>query len=140
MQWSSGPAAGFTTWTPWIACNSDYPSVNVELQRDDETSILACYRRLLTLRKEYPVFAYGFFQEISGRSGGAIVYTRTLETSELLVVLNWSGEETAFPESAKLLLEEVQSRRLLVSSYGGSDPDGKRLRAWEAAVWHLSRV
>jgi oligo-1,6-glucosidase len=138
MQWNSGPAAGFTTGTPWIACSKDYPLVNVELQRDDDASVLACYRRLLALRKEYPVFPYGRFQEISGRRGGPIVYTRTLDASELLVVLNWSGEEIPFPDCAKLLLDGVQGSRLLVSSCAGSEPDGKRLRAWEAAVWHLS--
>ena len=59
MQWDSSPQAGFTAGTPWLPVNPNYKTINVEAQRNDPYSILQCYRRLLSLRRENPVLARG---------------------------------------------------------------------------------
>ena len=51
MQWDSSPNAGFTTGTPWLKVNDNYPEINVAAQENDPDSVLNYYRRLTALRK-----------------------------------------------------------------------------------------
>ncbi|MCW2532562.1 MAG: malL, partial [Blastococcus sp.] len=61
VQWDASPSAGFTTGTPWLPVNPDHVEWNAAAQRDDPTSVLAHYRRLIALRHENPVVALGEF-------------------------------------------------------------------------------
>jgi alpha-glucosidase len=49
MQWEPGPLGGFTTGRPWLPL-VDASGVSVADQRDDPTSLLSLYRRLIALR------------------------------------------------------------------------------------------
>ena len=51
MQWNSSENAGFTTGKPWLILNSNYKSINVESQIQDETSVYTFYKALIALRK-----------------------------------------------------------------------------------------
>jgi oligo-1,6-glucosidase len=50
MQWNDGPYAGFSDHEPWIGVHPEYPTLNVEAQRDDPDSVLSHYRTLIALR------------------------------------------------------------------------------------------
>ena len=39
VQWDASPHAGFTTGTPWIAVNPNYPEINAAAQVDDPDSV-----------------------------------------------------------------------------------------------------
>ena len=52
MPWNDGPNGGFTTGTPWIMLNPDYPQINVEKARRDPDSVFHFYRRLVAMRKK----------------------------------------------------------------------------------------
>ena len=54
MQWNDGPQAGFTTGTPWIKVNPNYPAINVEQALADPDSIFYYYQKLIRLRKTHP--------------------------------------------------------------------------------------
>ncbi|MBQ8081835.1 MAG: alpha-glucosidase, partial [Clostridia bacterium] len=64
MQWSRAENAGFTTGTPWIAVNPNYPYINAEDERRDENSVLRYYQQLIALRKQYDVIVYGDFEPL----------------------------------------------------------------------------
>ncbi len=49
---TTGPTAAFTTGTPWIMLNPDYPQINVEKARRDPDSVFHFYRRLVAMRKK----------------------------------------------------------------------------------------
>ena len=49
MQWDSSPNAGFTTGTPWLKVNDNYPEINVAAQENEPDSVLNYYRRLTAL-------------------------------------------------------------------------------------------
>src|SRR5699024_1416217 len=55
MQWTAGPNAGFTTGTPWLQVNPNAAEINAEACLADPESVLHYYRRLVALRKQYPV-------------------------------------------------------------------------------------
>jgi alpha-glucosidase len=53
MQWAPDPAGGFTTGEPWLT-SVDPERRNVRDQREDPTSLLSLYRRLIAFRRTLP--------------------------------------------------------------------------------------
>ena len=64
MQWSGEENGGFTIGKPWIGSNDNYPSINIKDSIDNENSILHYYKKLISLRKSYPVLIYGEYEPI----------------------------------------------------------------------------
>ena len=54
VQWDGSPQAGFTTGTPWLKVNPNYPSINVAQALADPDSIFYYYQKLIQLRKTDP--------------------------------------------------------------------------------------
>lgn len=92
MQWNDEPSAGFTTGIPWIEVNRNYVEINAERAMSDEHSIWAHYRRLIRLRKQFPVIVYGRYQDYIDQNPDVFAYTRTLGGQRLLVVANFSAQ------------------------------------------------
>ena len=96
MQWDSSPNAGFTTGTPWLKVNDNYPKINVAAQENDPDSVLNYYRRLTALRKspEYrQLFTYGKFRPAFESSYRILAYYREKDNQRVLVAANF-GRET----------------------------------------------
>lgn len=96
MQWDSSPNAGFTTGTPWLKVNDNYPEINVAAQENDPDSVLNHYRRLTALRKspEYrQLFTYGEFRPAFENSHRILAYYRENGHQRVLVAANF-GRET----------------------------------------------
>ncbi|XP_048338916.1 neutral and basic amino acid transport protein rBAT [Sphaerodactylus townsendi] len=96
MQWDSNPYAGFTdgnsSWTP---VNSDYPNINVEVQKMEPNSTLNLYRVLSSLRtSELPIHR-GWMCYIWNDSN-VFVYVRELDGLDqvFMMVLNFGVETT----------------------------------------------
>ena len=96
VQWDSSPQAGFTTGTPWMAVNPNYKEINAKAATADPDSVFHYYRKLIALRKKYPVIVYGKYEEMMADSEELFVYTRTLDGEKLLVVCSFCNQETAF--------------------------------------------
>lgn len=97
MQWSDLDNAGFTTKTPWLKINDNYPEINVKNQEDDPDSVLNYYRKLIGVRKspEYKeVFTYGDFVPAYLDTESIMAYYRETDEQRILVVANF-GETTA---------------------------------------------
>jgi oligo-1,6-glucosidase len=93
MQWSAGANAGFTTGIPWIEINENYTSINAEREMSDERSIWNHYRKLIGLRKQYPVIVYGRFQSFLDENPDVFTYTRTLDGERLVVIASFSARK-----------------------------------------------
>lgn len=116
MQWSREANAGFTKGTPWIKVNPDYEQVNVQSQIKDSDSVFYCYKELIALRKEYPVFTEGKFTLLEKKDEQLFVYTRSSRKEELLVYANFSEQEVKFtlPEKWKntqMLIGNVNEKK-----------------------------
>ncbi|WP_100373564.1 glycoside hydrolase family 13 protein [Bacillus sp. FJAT-45037] len=96
MQWDASPHAGFTTGTPWLKVNPNYEVINVEQAKADKESILHYYRRLIKLRKEYPIMVYGNYEPLQVDHAGVYSYIRKLDQEKLLVLLNFTKEEQSY--------------------------------------------
>lgn len=97
MQWTAGESAGFTTGTPWLGVNRNHAAINVEAEREDDDSILAFYRRLIALRKEYRIIAEGSIRFLERENDEILAYERELEGEHLLVLCNFRAAEIAMP-------------------------------------------
>lgn len=64
MQWDDTNNAGFTDATPWLRLGRNYKKVNVKIQKDDESSMLSLYRRLIHFRKSQPSIIYGQYSPV----------------------------------------------------------------------------
>jgi alpha-glucosidase len=62
--------------------------------RNDSTSILALYRRLLSLRRSHDALATGAFRLI-GVQGNVLIYERSKQSERILVCLNFSDSAQA---------------------------------------------
>ncbi|KAF8148638.1 glycoside hydrolase family 13 protein [Crassisporium funariophilum] len=96
MQWDAAVNAGFTQGEPWMRVNEDYRTWNAAAQVIDANSVHSFWKKALKMRKEYGVLVYGDFHNISGGNDQVFAYTRTLETSKALIILNFKETEAEF--------------------------------------------
>lgn len=93
MQWNEEAHSGFTTAKPWIGVNGNYKKVNAESQLQDETSIFNYYKKLVALRKEYDVIAFGDIKPLDAKHPSVFAYERTYGDESLLVICNFYKKE-----------------------------------------------
>ena len=129
MQWDDSVNAGFTTGTPWIKVNDNYDKINAKSQVDDPDSIFSCYKKLVQLRKDYPVFVDGKFTLLLEDDENIFAYSRKNEEKTMLVVCNFFDKEIPMP-----LAKECEGMEVLVSNYKDTS-DMSVLRPYEARMY-----
>ena len=107
MPWDDGPGRGFTTGTPWLPL-STVPSVAA--QEADAGSMLACYRRLLALRRDEPALNRGDYARLHVDEA-VFAYLRSDGASRLAVALNFSGVPQPLPVEGRPILSTEGSAR-----------------------------
>ena len=90
MQWNSGPNAGFTTGTPWIKVNGNYPDVNAADEMKDPDSVFNYYKKLIALRREHLIIVYGSYIPMLNDDANVYAYRRELDGETLTVCCNWT--------------------------------------------------
>ncbi|MCM3121731.1 MULTISPECIES: alpha-glucosidase [unclassified Mesobacillus] len=136
FQWDDSEHGGFTTGTPWIQVNPNYPQINARQAVADENSIYHYYRKLIQLRKEQQIIVHGRYDILLPEDENIYVYTRTLSSQKLLVILNFTGEEQSFTLPADL---QDKKSDVLVSNYEPAPEyvSSIPLRPYEAIVYLL---
>jgi len=86
MQWDSSGKAGFTLGEPWLPIVSA-ATANVASQDGEPWSILALYRRLLSLRRSEPALVAGSIWNVSAQ-GRVLTFERCLGSVRLVVDLS----------------------------------------------------
>ena len=129
MQWDDSANAGFTTGTPWIKVNDNYDKINAKSQVDDPDSIFSCYKKLVQLRKDYPVFVDGKFTLLLEDDENIFAYSRKNEEKTMIVVCNFFDKEIPMP-----LAKECGDMEVLISNYKDTS-DMSVLRPYEARMY-----
>ncbi|ANP72083.1 Glycosidase [Cryobacterium arcticum] len=133
MQWDASAHAGFTTGTPWIAANPNFPEINVAADRAAERSVFRFYQQLIALRHDDPVVALGDFELLEPEHEKLYAFTRTLDDRVLLVLANAS--DTPLTLQGEWVPDDISGAELLLGNYAG---DGAAaLRPWEARLYRL---
>lgn len=115
MQWDNSANAGFTTGTPWLHVNPNYPEINVEQSLADEDSVFYTYKKLIELRKEHAIVVWGEYELIEETEEEVFAYYREFSGEKWLVVANFSESKQTF-----MLEEEIGE--VLVHNYHTSLP------------------
>jgi len=97
MQWNGDRNAGFSRADPqalFLPLVIDpiyhYQAINVEAQRRGSSSLLNWMRRLIAIRKRYPVFGQGAIEFLHPSNLAVLAYLRCHEDQTILVVNNLS--------------------------------------------------
>ena len=121
MQWKDAPQTGFTSGTPWLKVNDNYPVINVEKEEEQPDSVLHYYRKLIALRKsgEYrELFTYGKFEPAYENADHVMAYYRILQGRRVLVAANF-GTDTIE------LDWEVPAKKVLLSNKKRTNAENK---------------
>ena len=84
MQWDDSQNAGFSTATPWLAVNANYPRINAQLAQRTPGSVLSYYQRLIKLRHHLPVITTGTYHLLSPDDAAVYAYMRHMGSQHLL--------------------------------------------------------
>ena len=131
MQWDDSANAGFTTGTPWIKVNSNYPKVNAKQEISDPDSVFSYYKKLIRLRHENEIIVYGDYKLLAPENEALFIYTRMLGTQRLMVLCNFTEKEVPIP--AEVTEQIPADAQLLIGNY--SKQKEKMLQAYEARVY-----
>ena len=146
MQWDDSTFAGFTAedapTEPWISVNPNHAEVNAARQVDDPESVFAFYQRLIALRHNNPVVAAGTWKPVDAGDEHVYAFTRELNGTTLLTMVNLSGDRVTVPaESAALVASGVSEPQIVISTRGASHAvvslANGELSAWEGVVVEL---
>ncbi len=117
MQWTPDRNAGFSKADPaklYLPTIMDpvygYAGVNVEAQQHDKSSFLHWVRRMLEIRREFPVFGTGRFEVLHAENPSVLAYLRSAkdegDDTSVLCVHNLSR----FPQPCELMLGQHAGR------------------------------
>jgi len=134
MHWTNDKYAGFSESEPWLKMNQNYPEINVEKDLAAEDSVFEYYQKMISLRKQYPVFAYGSYEILLEQDQNIYAYQRLGEQNNLLVLLNFTENEVDYDLGSEL---DVEAADLILNNYQENADFNLHgsLRPYEARVY-----
>lgn len=134
MQWDDSANAGFTTGTPWIKVNSNYPKVNAKQEVSDPDSVFSYYKKLIRLRHENEIIVYGEYELLEPQNEELFIYTRTWNNEQLMVLCNFTDKDVVIP--AAVMAQIPADAQILISNHVGNLE--AVLRPYEARVYRYN--
>ena len=131
MQWDDSKNAGFTTGTPWLKVNSNYPEVNAKAQVNDPDSVFSYYKKLIRLRHENEIIVYGDYELLEAESEETFIYKRTYKNEHLMVLCNFTDHKVSVTDAVMGQIPDGAEK--LITNY--ADDMGQTLRPYEAKVY-----
>lgn len=135
MQWNSREHAGFTSGTPWMHVNPNYPEINTESEEHAEKSVLRFYRTLIAMRKEHPIMVYGTYRQILEEEEHLIIYERAYQDEKWLIICNFYGRQEKLPEVAAAAIDTPE-KKLLLSNYHNVEEE-TLIRPYETRIYRI---
>ncbi|WLF68735.1 alpha-glucosidase [Clostridium septicum] len=136
MQWNSTKNAGFTYGTPWIGVTDNYKNINVEIELNDDDSILNFYKKMIKLKKERLPLIYGKYNLILEEDEDIYAYERILDNDRYIIITNLSENNVIYSYKNAVL----NSDNLLLSNYQvkeHKDSTEFDLRPYEARLYKV---
>ncbi len=138
MQWDDSKYAGFTAEDsaaePWIAVNSNHTKVNAADQLKDEDSIFHYYQKLIAMRKDLDVIAYGDIEPLDQKNPSVFAYRRIYEGHEMIVAANFYGRDYEWKNAP-----ELEGFEKILGNYAETEVTAEgamKMKPYEAAVYY----
>lgn len=141
MQWTNSENAGFTDGQPWIEVQKNYEKVSVIAEENDDTSILAFYKKLIAFRKQNSIISHGTIRFLDEMPEAVMGYEREWQEKKMVVLCNFKEEEVRIPYR-----EEWKEYGWILGNYEGNKEEKEfsaqiqegqkelKLRAYEFVV------
>jgi oligo-1,6-glucosidase len=140
MQWDGTANAGFTTGTPWMPVNPNYPTLNAQAELADPDSVFHYYQKLISLRRKSQwsdLIVYGSYELLAPEDEQVFAYLRRWEGQTLLTVCNLTDRPAKFQVPEELLSGHAE---LIISNACEIDVNKNvELAPWDAYVWVISQ-
>jgi oligo-1,6-glucosidase/alpha-glucosidase len=124
MQWNHITNSGFTSQeaAPWLPVQDNADSINVEVQWQNENSLLHTYRKLLHLRNKNLSLKWGNLQLLDkGIPEEVFAYQRMYLKEKIVVYINFSKEQQVISVNGKMLFTVGKfEREATRSTLGGN--------------------
>ncbi len=140
MQWNEKMYGGFSETEPWIPMSEKFrKEITVKAQQKDKDSILAFYKKLIAMRKMYPVIAKGELSFLETKTDMVLAYQRVLGEQQIVVICNLDRKKQNIKvdkewSNYKLLLENDTLRD---RNYGMPFGDENREIAFEEKIYTM---
>ena len=140
MQWNEKMYGGFSETEPWIPMSEKFrKEITVKAQQKDRDSILAFYKKLIAMRKMYPVIAKGEISFLETKTDMVLAYQRVLGEQQIVVICNLDRKKQNIKvdkewSNYKLLLENDTLRD---RNYGMPFGDENREIAFEEKIYTM---
>lgn len=138
MSWSTAPYNGFSPADakekPWMKPLEDAEVCNAKQQQGDKNSVLAFWKRILKVRKEYKdLLVHGQYDDLDIESKDIFVFSKTWDGKKAVTICNFTDKAQAleFPQQVK-----DEKKKLLVSSVDA--PVEQELAAFEGRIYLLT--
>ncbi|SDB63256.1 oligo-1,6-glucosidase [Flavobacteriaceae bacterium MAR_2010_188] len=120
MQWDQTINAGFSSAESWLPANENFNEINVSIEDTDQRSVLNHFRKMTALRKNNEVLVYGDYKLLLANDPNIYAYTRTLNDTIMLVLLNFSEQQTdvhldELKDSVELLINNLEGLQIAVN-------------------------
>ena len=115
MQWTNSENAGFTDGQPWIEVQKNYEKISVMAEENDDTSILAFYKKLIAFRKQNSIISHGTIRFLDEMPEAVMGYEREWQEKKMVVLCNFKEEEVRIPYR-----EEWKEYGRILGNYEGS--------------------
>ena len=113
MQWNGGTYGGFSEVEPWLPLSAKFSKeITVEEQQKDPDSILAFYKKLVAMRKMYPVIAKGEISFLETGTDMVLAYRRVLAEQQIVVFCNLDEKQ----QNVKMA-KEWKGYQVLLANY-----------------------
>lgn len=136
FQWNDTKNAGFTTGTPWLKVNPDYPTVNVETEEKKKSSVLNYFKKVIDFRRENKNLIYGNYTLLDADNIQVFTYLREKEEDHFLVVLNFTPKKATTTPGI-----DIRTAEIVLNNYEEKAKIGQgdqiTLRPFEAIVLKL---
>lgn len=119
MQWNGEMYCGFSEAEPWLPVSEEFrKEITVEAQQKDQDSILSFYKKLIAMRKTYPVIAKGEISFLETGTDMVIAYQRVLGAQQIAVFCNLDGKQQIVKVD-----EKWNGSQVLLENYAGRETE-----------------
>ena len=125
MQWDDSENGGFTCGKPWIKCNDNYRTINVQSEVNDPDSLYNYYKRLIQCYHDHAdIVRQAEFRPMYEEYPGLFAYEREVDGKGLLVIVNFTNE--------KMMFQKIDQKCVLCNYH---ETESEWLQPYEARIY-----
>lgn len=135
IVWEEGQlSAGFSDGRPWLPVPAEHFPLSVDRQEEDENSVLAHYRRIITFRREHSALVKGSIRFLPMGDPRLVVFEREHLGERLVCAFNLGAE----PATADL--GDISAVSIPGHGMGGGELSGSEIRLAGYGAWFGRRA